>query len=60
MKIAMFFKTKIGKRVVLFYIFINIIDTGLIKDSWILTSPSAFKLLQGFFVVVVVKVYEEN
>lgn len=56
----MFFKTKIGKRVVLFYIFINIIDTGLIKDSWILTSPSAFKLLQGFFVVVVVKVYEEN
>ena len=42
---------------VLFYIFVNIIDIGLVKDSWILIPASTFMLLQY---IVLVEVCEEN
>lgn len=50
------FKTKKREKSV-FYIFVSIINTGLIKDSWLLIPASVFKLLPYF---VLVKVYEEN
>lgn len=40
----------------LFYIFVNITNTGLIKYSWLIPA-SIFKILLYF---VLVKVYEEN